>query len=237
MRIICLSDTHSFNERVGVLAGDDPEPFGVIPDGDVLIHAGDLTDTGKPNEIFDAYAWLSKMPHERIIVTPGNHDFGFEKIPELRRVLDGKFKRVQTLIDEETMIGNMRVWGSPWQPWFHDWAYNFLPGPAGERQAKDKWDEIPDDTSILVVHGPAYNILDRTLRGRYVGCPALRQRIDQLDMLRLFVCGHVHEAHGTQLVGSVLHVNASICDQLYDPVQKPVVVDWDGEQFIAVESA
>jgi predicted phosphodiesterase len=94
MRIVCLSDTHSFNARIGTLQENDPEPVGVIPDGDILIHAGDLTDSGKPNEIFDAYAWLSNMPHQRIVVTPGNHDFGFQKIPELRRVLDAKFPRI-----------------------------------------------------------------------------------------------------------------------------------------------
>lgn len=220
MKIVCLSDTHSFNERVGV-----------IPDGDVLIHAGDLTDTGKSNEIFDAYAWLSKMPHERIIVTPGNHDFGFEKIPSLRPVLAAKFPRVETLIDSETMLNELRVYGSPFQPWFHDWAFNFLPGPAGERQAEEKWDMIPDDTAILVTHGPPYDVLDRTLRGRFVGCPALRQRIGNLPQLRLHVFGHIHESHGTRRIGGVLHVNASICDHLYDPVNPPIVLDWDGERF------
>jgi predicted phosphodiesterase len=235
VRIVCISDTHSFNEHIGVLAGDDPAAIGFVPNGDVLIHAGDLTDTGTPNEIFDAFAWLSKMPHERVIVTPGNHDFAFEKLPELRRLVHGKFPRVQMLIDEETIIGNVRAWASPWTPWFHDWAFNFLPGPAGERQAEDKWDQIPDDTAFLVTHGPPYGILDGTLHRRLVGDVVLKHRISQLKNLKMHVFGHIHEGHGTMVEGAVTYVNAAICDHLYDPVQRPIVIEWNGEHVEVVQ--
>jgi len=222
MRIVAMSDTHSFNERIAV------------PDGDVLIHAGDSTDSGRPDEIFAAYAWLSKLPHERIIVTPGNHDFGFQKVPALLHALTSKFPRIETLIDAETTLGALRVFCSPWQPWFHDWAYNFLPGPAGIQPAEEKWSEIPDDVAVLVTHGPCYGVLDETLRGEFVGCVAMKARIAQLKRLRLHVFGHVHEAYGTQRIGDVLHVNASVCDARYSPEQKPWVLDWDSERLEVV---
>lgn len=237
MRIVTLSDTHSYNERIGAPAReDDRVPSNFVPDGDILIHAGDLTDTGKPNQLFDAYAWLSKMPHEQIIVVPGNHDFGLERIPELRATLDSKFPRVQTLLDEDTMLGDMRVFGSAWTPFFHDWAFNFLPGPADERQAEEKWNAIPDDTAILVTHGPPYGIHDKTLRGKYVGDAALKRRIGQLKSLKLHVFGHIHECYGTHGEEGVVFVNACTCDHLYDPIDRPIVLDWDGTAMHVVTS-
>jgi Icc-related predicted phosphoesterase len=213
MRIVCISDTHDRHERL------------TVPDGDVLIHAGDITLDGAPAAIFDAFAWLSRLPHERIIFVPGNHDFGFQKIAQLTSTLASKFPRVQVLLDGETTIEGKRVFGSPWQPWFHDWAFNFAPGPRGEREAEEKWDAIVDDTEILITHGPVRGILDRTLRGEHVGCPFLRARIEKLDRLKLHVCGHIHEAYGVESAGDVLYVNASTCDASYRPIQPPIVVE------------
>jgi predicted phosphodiesterase len=224
MRVVCISDTHSTNEKISV------------PDGDVLIHAGDLTNGGTLDELIAAYAWLSTMPHARIIVTPGNHDFGLEIIPQLRSMLDKQFPRITTLIDQGTTLGDLHLWGSPYQPWFHDWAYNFSKGSAGENQAAEKWKQIPSSTSVLITHGPPHGILDKTVRGKFVGCRQLRRRISQLTHLRLHVFGHIHEAHGVQRVGGVLYINASVCNLLYDPTQPAIVLDFNGEQFVGVES-
>lgn len=198
-----------------------------VPDGDVLIHAGDLTMEGSKSEILQGFAWLARLPHMRIIFTPGNHDFGFQRIPELVLILQSKFPRVETLIDHDTLIDGVRLWASPWQPWFHDWAFNFLPGPVGLKQAEAKWDEIPDDTAILVTHGQVYGVLDGTLRGHYAGDSALKARIARLLNLRLYVGGHIHEAYGTQMVDGVLYVNACSCDSQYWPSHPPIVVDLD----------
>lgn len=196
-----------------------------VPDGDVLIHAGDLTMDGRPNDIFAALRWLSGLPHDHIIVVPGNHDFAFQHIPEFEDIARSRFPRVDLLIDAQTSLNGLRLWGSPWQPWFHDWAYNFARGPAGEAQAEDKWGEIPDDTAILITHGPVCGILDKTQRGEHVGCPALRRRIAQLSQLRLHVCGHIHEAHGKEVIDGVTYVNACVCNSQYWPSQSPIVVD------------
>jgi len=216
MRIVAISDTHNRHEGIKRM-----------PEGDVLIHAGDLTGEGIPSEIFDAFAWLAKQPFERVIVIPGNHDFGFQRIPELAGALKSKFPRVELLNDSETMVNGFRVWGSPWQPWFHDWAFNFLPGSVGEQQAQEKWDTIPDDTAILVTHGPAYGILDETVRRKHVGCTALKARIEKVPNLRLHVCGHIHEAYGAEKHGDVLYVNACTCDSHYWPSQPPMLIDLD----------
>lgn len=226
MRIVAISDTHNQHAKIKRM-----------PTGDVLIHAGDLTGEGIPAEIFDAFAWLSKQPYERIIVIPGNHDFGLQRIPQLAGVLKSKFPRVELLNDNDTIVNGLRVFGSPWTPWFHDWAFNFLPGPAGEKQAQEKWTQIPDDTAILITHGPVHGILDETLRRKHVGCAALKARIENLPNLRLFMSGHIHEAYGAEKHGEVLYVNACTCDSRYFPEQPPIVVDIDdaGAQFIPFE--
>jgi Icc-related predicted phosphoesterase len=215
VRIVCISDTHDRHARISV------------PDGDVLVHAGDITVDGETAAIFDAFAWLSRLPHERIVFVPGNHDFGFARIAQLTATLAAKFPRVEVLLDRETTIGTWRVFGSPWQPWFHNWAFNFAPGPAGERQAEERWDAIVDDTEILITHGPVRGILDRTVRGEHVGCPVLRKRIGKLARLKLHVCGHIHEGYGAATVDDVLYVNASSCDAAYRPIQPPIVVEFD----------
>lgn len=122
------------------------------------------------------------------------------------------------------MAADLKLYASPYQPWFHDWAYNFSRGPAGERQAKEKWAQIPDDTAILVTHGPAYGILDMPSSGKHAGCSGLKARLAQLSQLRLHVFGHIHESHGVQRRGNVLHLNACICDSQYDPIQKPIAI-------------
>lgn len=215
MRIVCISDTHSLNERI------------MVPDGDVLIHAGDLTDAGTLEQILDAYAWLGSQPHQRVIVTAGNHDFGMQHLPQLRDIVAKKFPKIDTLLDSDTMLNGLRVWGSPWQPWFHDWAFNFLPGRAGEEEAEERWAQIPDDTTVLVTHGPPYGMLDKTARGQHVGCSALATRVATLDKLRLHVFGHIHAGYGTQRVGRVLCVNACICDSHNDPKRTAIVLDFD----------
>jgi Icc-related predicted phosphoesterase len=215
MRFVCISDTHDRQDRI------------VVPDGDVLLHAGDLTMKGDLPEIVTAFEWLSKLPHERIVFVPGNHDFAFQDVPETTAGLAARFPRVTILIDRAIVIGTFRIYGSPYQPWFHDWAFNFSPGEAGRSEAVDRWALIPGDTEILITHGPVRGILDRTFRGEPVGCPELRARIEDLRQLRLHVCGHIHEAYGSERHGDVLYVNASSCDLKYRPTQPPIVVDLD----------
>jgi Icc-related predicted phosphoesterase len=197
-----------------------------IPPGDMLIHAGDLTLEGSWGEIMNAFRWLNKMPHEHIIFVPGNHDYGFLH-PDLAGILRERFKRVTVLLDRGITIAGKRIYGSPYQPYFNDWAFNFAPPPAGYEEAAEKWDEIPDDSEILITHGPVYGILDTTLRKQHVGCVQLKDRLKTLEGLRLYVSGHIHEAYGTTEIDRTLYVNACVCNSSYRPIQKPIVVDLD----------
>ena len=65
MRIVCISDTHLVHRD-----GDFP-----IPDGDLLIHAGDATYHGTQEEIREFNAWFAALPHANKIFVAGNHDW------------------------------------------------------------------------------------------------------------------------------------------------------------------
>ena len=66
MRIISISDTHGLHEDLD------------IPDGDVLVHAGDMTSHGRLAQIKGLNEWFGSFPHKYKIVISGNHDWGFQ---------------------------------------------------------------------------------------------------------------------------------------------------------------
>lgn len=190
-----------------------------IPAGDVLIHAGDISNVGTTDQIADFFRWFGALPHRRKLVIAGNHDFGFERNPGAARALIPE--GVDYLLDSGVVIDGVPFWGSPWQPWFHDWAFNLERGA----EIAAKWALIPDATEVLITHGPPHGILDRTSTGEAVGCEALAVRVGGLARLRLHVFGHIHEAYGREDRGPTTFVNAAICDRRYRPVNQPVVID------------
>ena len=119
------------------------------------------------------------------------------------------------------MVDGLEVWGSPWQPWFHDWAFNLERGAA----LAEKWAMIPDSTDLLITHGPPHGILDACFDGRRVGCEELTRAVERVRP-KLHVFGHIHEAYGVVDDGTTLFVNASNCNLRYRPANAPIVVDW-----------
>ena len=211
MKVVCLSDTHDRHADL------------TVPDGDLLVHAGDFTGHGERDAIERFDAWLGTLPHAEKIVIAGNHDFLFERSPREARAL---ITNAVYLEDEaHTTTSGLRVWGSPWQPWFFDWAFNLRRGAP----LKAKWDLIPEGTDLLVTHGPPMGIGDeivsRILRNKeHVGCADLLEAVERLKP-RLHVFGHIHEGHGVTVRGATTFVNASSCDRAYRPVNPPIVVD------------
>ncbi|KAG8679346.1 hypothetical protein FRC08_017035 [Ceratobasidium sp. 394] len=197
VRIVCISDTH----------GAEP----AVPDGDILIHAGDMTMTGSATQLRSAVAWISSLPHPIKLVVAGNHDQGLDaKLRETSRCsaedpqIDWQALGITYLEHTTTQITvlgrQLRVFGSPFTPElggrgaFHYPQANFLP-----ERAREIWEDIPLDTDILITHGPPRNHLDMTSRGRRVGCPALLDRLWQVRPA-LHVFGHIHEGWGKETV-------------------------------------
>jgi Icc-related predicted phosphoesterase len=213
MRCIAVSDTHNRAEGVA------------IPDGDVLLHAGDLTMKGTARELERAVRWLASLRgrFRAIIAIPGNHDFGIEEYPDgaRARFLD---QGITLLIDEPFELDGVTFYGSPWQPWFFDWAYNF-PRDDGGGFAAQTWAKIPAGTDVVITHGPPHGILDRTERGDHAGCPHLLRELRERVRPKVHLFGHIHEGYGEQRDGETLYVNASTCDFHYAPTQPPIAFD------------
>ncbi|MEP6944946.1 MAG: metallophosphatase domain-containing protein [Acidobacteriota bacterium] len=213
MRIVCLSDTHNCNERI------------IVPDGDLLIHSGDATTVGSAEQIFRFNKWFTALPHQRKIFVAGNHDCLFETDNErARSILDDSIDYLQ---DSTVVVGGLKIYGSPWQPRFFDWAFNLQRGP----EMAAKWRLIPDDVEILVTHGPPHGILDTVPRAfgfENAGCEELRKRVDELlenGRLKLHVFGHIHFGHGSEIHGGGQFVNAATCNDDYLPTNQPIVID------------
>ncbi|MFG0319139.1 MAG: metallophosphatase domain-containing protein [Planctomycetota bacterium JB042] len=205
MRIVCISDTHG---RLGEV---------VVPEGDVLVCAGDFTRRGTEDEIRAFARALHALPHPEKVVVAGNHDFLFERDPERARALLGD---VRYLRDEGVSIDGRSFWGSPWQPEFCDWAFNLPRGAA----LAERWALVPDATDVLVTHGPPRGVLDVTVSGEAVGCDDLARELRRIAP-RLHVFGHIHEAYGRVDADGTIFVNASICDVRYAASHRPIVVD------------
>jgi len=192
IRIVALADTHSRHHQLKV------------PDGDVLIHAGDLTQMGTLEQLGEVADWLRSLPHRDKVVIAGNHDFGLQQQPALARAL---FEGLTYLEDAEQTIQGLRIWGAPWQPEFGGWAYNL---PRGV-EINAKWQLIPAGLDVLVTHGPPYGLGDRVYDGERVGCrDLLRHCWEKKPRLHLF--GHIHEDRGQRVDGSTRFANVTTAD-------------------------
>lgn len=119
----------------------------------------------------------------------------------------------------------------PRQPWFHDRAFDPRRGP----ELAAKWALVPETTDVLVTHGPPFGVLDRTWLGEDVGCADLEAALVRIRP-RLHLFGHIHEAYGVVRKQGTVFVNACNCDLRYRPVNPPIVLDWDGDEVVAVDA-
>jgi len=176
VRFVCVSDTHGSS------------PLRSVPDGDVLLHAGDWSQLGGLSEVSKFCSWIKAQPHKRKIVIAGNHDLLMDRgnLDELARrfglvrgeIPEGELERMhlaakelldsacEYLCDSGTEVEGIQIWGSPWQPWFCDWAFNL---PRG-KPCRDKWKLIPTETDVLITHGPALGHGDLCSSHQRAGC-------------------------------------------------------------------
>jgi Icc-related predicted phosphoesterase len=190
-----------------------------IPPCDLLIHAGDITNIGEYEQLEDFNNWVKELGIYTICI-PGNHDKSLPDNPEAQALLSN----CELLIDSYTTFRGLKIYGSPWTPWFggHYWVYNKRRGT----DIKEVWKNIPDDTDILITHGPAYGTLDKVV-DTPKGCRDLLNRIREIN-LRAHIFGHLHLQGGQKkhLFGSnTWLVNASICTESYNPTNNPVIID------------
>lgn len=217
MRLVLISDTHGFHGALNV------------PEGDVLIHAGDFTMTGEQHECESFARWLDTQPHALKIVIYGNHDLCYD--PDRARGRQPVDLPAVVLNNSGIEYQGIQFWGSPVTPWFGGdiWAFNKHRG----EEIKAVWDKIPSYTNVLITHGPPSTILDKTVSRAQAGCEDLANRVAFLTDLKLHVFGHIHEGYGREELGrgrygfepGPVFVNASSVDFNYRPVNKPITVE------------
>ena len=220
-RITFLSDTHTKHDKLN----------GFLPGGDVLLHSGDLTGRGYITEIENFMKWYDNINnYDTKVFIAGNHDFGFENDNEKVKGLLTGYKTIDYLEDDLLMVGEdydtmIKIWGTPWQPEFHNWAFNL---PRGEK-LKEKWDMIPLNTDILITHGPPFGKLDYVpYDGVNVGCEDLLFKVQEIKP-KIHVFGHIHEGYGYVFDGNTHYINAAVLNGRYEFRNKPITVDWDPE--------
>jgi len=223
-----ISDTHNQHDQIDLDCGD------------VLIHAGDATSRGTSREIGDFLKWYSEQDFAYKILIAGNHDWGFEKNSDIYVDMCKKYGIVYlndsgyTVKDFDTGK-DIKIWGSPVQPTFCDWAFNRDIEPTKKyskhKIIKPHWDLIPNDTDILITHGPPKGVRDSVSdffnkNGVNVGCPHLRNAVFDRVKPKLHIFGHIHEEHGVSRLNGILFVNASQLNDQYNVHYKPRTVEW-----------
>lgn len=204
MRIVAVADTHTFQDDLGEL-----------PSGDVFVHAGDLVRGGDLEELEGVAAWIRSLPHPHKIIVAGNHDWCFIHDREAAVALLGDAIYLQ---DSAVEIDGVRFWGSPWQPEFNDWAFNL---PRGKPLA-DKWALVPNDTHVLVTHGPPHGIGDRAATAGRTGCKDLLARVHAVQPA-LHMFGHIHQDGGVWRDGDTCFANVTT----WECERAPTVIDFD----------
>jgi Icc-related predicted phosphoesterase len=206
LRIVVISDTHSRHRHI------------VVPDGDVLVHAGDLTARGTLEELQAFDQWLGTLPHAHKLVIAGNHDWVCAEAPSAMPLL---LNNATYLCDTQVTIAGIRFYGSPWQPRFMNWAFNLDP-PA----LRQVWANVPEGVDVLITHTPPLGMRDRTFRGEHVGCGELAAALPRIRP-RLHCFGHIHEAYGQHTEGGTIFVNGSCCTLQYQPINPAQVFTLD----------
>jgi predicted phosphodiesterase len=227
MKITILSDTHTKHRY----CEND------LPGGDLLIHAGDFMNSGyNPMDAIEFFQWFDEIEnYDFKVFIAGNHDRWMQdKTEESRGILTG-YKTIEYLQDDWMTVGDSdphdpnvktaKIYGSPWQPEFYNWAFNL---PRNGEELKSKWDMIHEDTDILITHGPAWGFLDDVEGNRnvHLGCELLAERIKQIKP-KIHICGHIHSGYGHYFDGYTHYFNASVLNERYSYSHLPWNIDWD----------
>lgn len=218
-KLVFLSDTHGLHDKV------------TVPAGDVLIHSGDCTNDIGQKSLRDFLIWFEQQPCPHKILVAGNHDGAFEKWPNLARAMVKEFSPSTWYLQDSGLTlkledRNIKFWGSPYQPEFFNWHFNLPRGP----ELKRHWDMIPDDTDVLITHGPPHGFLDLSAFGNeHCGCRDLKEALYRVEP-DVHAFGHIHHGYGTATyVGDSGHkttlLNASICNEKYQPVNHPWIFE------------
>lgn len=227
MKVTFISDTHTAHNSLGTLPG-----------GDILIFSGDFMNSGYNEfDIYNFMDWLKDQPYEYKVVVAGNHDrfMEFSKLQGENIISDYYDYGIRYLIDSGIDIKGLKIYGTPYQPYFCNWAFNV----RDDEKLYGIYKMIPENVDILVTHCPPYGILDRShvVREMFgtngeepLGSKALLKVLDELgDKAPRYVAfGHIHGDGGkVERLGNTTYINASVCNEAYKPINEIVTIEID----------
>ncbi|ELR11455.1 Ser/Thr phosphatase family superfamily protein [Acanthamoeba castellanii str. Neff] len=222
-RFVCISDTHNRHRMLE------------LPAGDVLLHSGDFSLSCKEKELVDFTEWLHEQPYTHKVIVAGNHDvllhsefyerhhwrYHTEKI-ERHLELKQRLRSVCTYLEDELCeINGIKIWGSPWVPYYHDWAF-MPPDDAGLKAA---WAKVPAGVDVLITHGPPHKVRDKTYQGANAGCPLLADAVFKRIKPAVHCFGHIHTGYGVVKQRDSTFINAAIVNSVYKVANNAVVFD------------
>ncbi len=189
-----------------------------IPEGDVIVHAGDFSENGTKAETINFLEWFSQLPHKHKILIAGNHDFYLEKNSDhIDAIIPNE---INYLMDSGISIENVNFWGSPFTPGDGHWAFNKSRG----NQISQHWNIIPPNTDFLITHGPPFGILDELGNKQHIGCEKLAKRILNLK-LSYHVFGHVHNNYGIVRTKTTTFLNSASLDEKFRFKNAPLIIN------------
>ncbi|WP_442511911.1 metallophosphoesterase [Novipirellula sp. SH528] len=205
MKIWFISDTH--NEHLGLQ----------VPEVDMVIHCGDESTDGNAStnepEARRFFDWYSGLNIATKVFVPGNHSTAVAQ--GLIRADD--YPDIRFLIHDSMQCDEIKLFGSPYTPQFHDWAYMKKRG-----QLDLVWQSVPEDVDILITHGPPKGVLDLThdMDSKaliQVGCTALRHHVEKRIKPKIHAFGHLHDEKGISNYGiftrgATQFINCSCCN-------------------------
>lgn len=216
IRICFISDTHNNHKKL------------LLPDADIIVHAGDMTSMGKEHEIRNFFKWYSKLNYKHKICVAGNHDMLFDTSGFHARSLVPH--NVKYLEDSGITLMGYNFYGSPVQSPFFNWGFM-----KPESKLKQHWEAIPDDVDVLITHAPAYGILDSMLiKDDKLGSPSLTEEILNRVKPLVHVCGHIHSGHGYKVVNNTTFINASILNEEYEVHYNPILLEINDKREVTL---
>jgi Icc-related predicted phosphoesterase len=217
MLISCTSDCHgNLNFKV--------------PESDLLLIAGDLCPASHNSHLsidlqanwlnYNFREWLLNQPIKECVCVSGNHDWIWEVAPDRVPKMNKKFHYIE---DEIIEIIGLKIYGTPVQPSFNNWAFN-----REEKSLQKYWNNIPKGLDILLLHCPPYGVLDKTKHPNYeskrIGSKSLLKKIEEVKP-KLVVFGHNHADHGIVEKNDVKYINASLVNEQYEMIREPITIE------------
>ena len=206
MKFVAISDTHGYHRQLQ------------LPQGDIIIHAGDFCHYGSDEQVLDFLAWYAQTDFKHRLLVAGNHDFFAAEKNKLFR--DAVPEGINYLENSGITLEGISFWGSPVQPDLIGWAF----GTNRGQSMKYYWDLMPEKIDVLITHTPPYGILDKTSSGRSIGCEELAKKLVWLKP-KVHIFGHVHASYGKKETPDTLHINASNINSSKGLVNKPIIFE------------